>query len=149
VRDETASLFSLRPSSVPAEVISHGVWLYFRFLLSLRILAARGFGVSHETVRQWALKFGQDYTNRIRRRRPDMTRPLNPDYDPARSTQFEVARRRLKALPSGTPTSEQAAGLWSGWALGWWGSRGDHGLGLPGALCSRGGSLWLGLRVGA
>jgi hypothetical protein len=96
----------------PAEVISHVVWLYFRFLLSLRMLAARGFVVSHATVRQWALKFGQDYANRIRRRHPDMTRPLRPDYDPARSTQFEVARRRLKALPSGTPTSEQAAGRW-------------------------------------
>ena len=47
----------------PAEVISHAVWLYFRFPLSLRMveemLAARGIIVSHETVRQWALKFGQ------------------------------------------------------------------------------------------
>ena len=41
----------------PAEVISHVVWLYFRFPLSLRMvdemLAARGIVVSHETVRQW------------------------------------------------------------------------------------------------
>jgi len=46
----------------PAEIISHAVWLYFRFPLSLRMvdesLAARGVLVSHETVRQWALKFG-------------------------------------------------------------------------------------------
>ena len=58
----------------PAEVISHAVWLYFRFPLSLRMveemLAARGIVVSHETVRQWALKFGQDFANRIRRRLP-------------------------------------------------------------------------------
>ena len=58
----------------PAEVISHAVWLYFRFPLSLRMveemLAARGILVSHETVRQWALKFGQSFANRIRRRRP-------------------------------------------------------------------------------
>src|SRR5689334_20398431 len=58
----------------PAEVISHAVWLYFRFPLSLRhvdeILAARGVGVSHETVRQWALKFGQAFANRIRPRLP-------------------------------------------------------------------------------
>src|ERR671933_1733708 len=58
----------------PAEVISHAVWLYFRFPLSLRMveemLAARGIVVSHETVRQWALKFGQDCANRIRRRLP-------------------------------------------------------------------------------
>src|SRR5215213_8707107 len=58
----------------PAEVISQAVWLYFRFPLSLRMveemLAARGIIVSHETVRQWALKFGQDFANRIRRRLP-------------------------------------------------------------------------------
>ena len=58
----------------PAEVISHAVWLYFRFPLSLRMveemLAARGIIVSHETVRQWARKFGQAFANQIRRRLP-------------------------------------------------------------------------------
>src|SRR3712207_544796 len=58
----------------PAEIISHAVWLYFRFPLSLRmvdeILAARGITVSHETVRQWARKFGQGFANQIRRRLP-------------------------------------------------------------------------------
>src|ERR671927_1496374 len=58
----------------PAEIISHAVWLYFRFPLSLRhvdeILAARGVVVSPETVRQWALKFGQSFAHRIRRRLP-------------------------------------------------------------------------------
>src|SRR4028118_1463504 len=58
----------------PAEVISHAIRLYFRFPLSLRMveemLAARGIVVSHETVRQWALKFGQAFANRIRRRLP-------------------------------------------------------------------------------
>ena len=58
----------------PAEVISHAVWLYFRFPLSLRhvdeILAARGVAVSHETVRRWGLKFGQAFANRIRRKLP-------------------------------------------------------------------------------
>jgi putative transposase len=56
----------------PAEVISYAIWLYFRFPLSLRMveemLAARGIQVSYETVRQWALKFGQDFANKIRRR---------------------------------------------------------------------------------
>jgi putative transposase len=56
----------------PPEIISHSVWLYFRFPLSLRMveemLAARGIVVSHETVRQWALKFGQAFANEIRRR---------------------------------------------------------------------------------
>jgi putative transposase len=58
----------------PPEVIGHAVWLYFRFPLSLRMveemLAARGIVVSHETVRQWARKFGQAFANRIRRRLP-------------------------------------------------------------------------------
>src|SRR3954454_6163689 len=58
----------------PAEIISHAVWLYFRFPLSLRMveemLAARGIVVSHETVRQWALKFGQAFANQIQRRLP-------------------------------------------------------------------------------
>lgn len=58
----------------PAEVIGYAVWLYFRFPLSLRhadeLLAARGVAVSHETVRQWALKFGQAFADRIRRRLP-------------------------------------------------------------------------------
>src|SRR4051812_22545971 len=58
----------------PAEVISHAVWLYFRFPLGLRMvevmLAARGIIVSHETIRQWARKFGQAFANRIRRRLP-------------------------------------------------------------------------------
>jgi putative transposase len=58
----------------PAEIISFAVWLYFRFPLSLRhvdeILAARGITASHETIRQWGLKFGQAFANQIRRRLP-------------------------------------------------------------------------------
>ena len=56
----------------PAEIIGHAVWLYFRFPLGLRmaeeLLAARGIIVSHETVRQWAHKFGQQFASQIRRR---------------------------------------------------------------------------------
>jgi putative transposase len=58
----------------PPEVIGHALWLYFRFPLSLRMveemLAMRGITVSHETVRQWALKFGQGFANQIRRKLP-------------------------------------------------------------------------------
>ena len=58
----------------PAEIIAHVVWLYFRFPLSLRMvdemLAARGIVVSHETVRQWALKFGRLFARALRRRQP-------------------------------------------------------------------------------
>jgi putative transposase len=54
----------------PPEIISYAVWLYFRFPLSLRMveemLAARGIGVSYETVRQWADKFGETFSDQIR-----------------------------------------------------------------------------------
>lgn len=54
-----------------AVMIGHAVWLYFRFPLGLRmmeeLLAARGTIVSHETVRQWARKFGQSFANQIHR----------------------------------------------------------------------------------
>jgi putative transposase len=58
----------------PAEVIATAVWLHFRFPLSLRMveemLAARGIVVSHETVRQWGLKFGREIAEWLRRRAP-------------------------------------------------------------------------------
>ena len=51
----------------PQEIISHAVWLYHRFSLSYRdveeLLAERGIVVTYETVRQWCLKFGQQYAN--------------------------------------------------------------------------------------
>jgi putative transposase len=57
----------------PVEVISHCVWLYYRFPLSFReveeMMLARGVTVSHETIRQWTGKFGQAYANALRRRR--------------------------------------------------------------------------------
>jgi putative transposase len=55
----------------PAEIISHCVWLYFRFPLSFRdveeMLAMRGVSLGYETVREWCLKFGQTYANGLRR----------------------------------------------------------------------------------
>ena len=58
----------------PPEIISYSVWLYFRFALSYRdveeLLAERGVLVTYETVRQWRRKFGQQYANTLRRRRP-------------------------------------------------------------------------------
>jgi putative transposase len=58
----------------PAEIISHCVWLYFRFALSFRdveeMLAMRGVVLTYETVREWCLKFGQTYANDLRRRSP-------------------------------------------------------------------------------
>src|SRR5882724_3909233 len=58
----------------PAEIISHAVWLYHVFSLSLRdvelLLAERAIVVSYETVRRWCWKFGQSFANAMRRRRP-------------------------------------------------------------------------------
>ncbi len=57
----------------PQEIISHAVWLYYRFPLSFRdveeLLFARGIIVTYETVRQWCRKFGQEYASRLRQRR--------------------------------------------------------------------------------
>jgi putative transposase len=58
----------------PAEIISHGVWLYFRFCLSYRdieeMMLVRGVVVTYEAIRQWCQKFGQTFANDLRRRRP-------------------------------------------------------------------------------
>jgi putative transposase len=58
----------------PDEIISHCVWLYFRFPLSFRdveeMLAMRGVSLSYETVREWCLKFGQTYANGLRHKSP-------------------------------------------------------------------------------
>ena len=56
----------------PSEIISHAVWLYHRFCLSLReveeLLAERGVTVTYETVRQWCQKFGPDYARKLKKR---------------------------------------------------------------------------------
>jgi putative transposase len=58
----------------PAEIISHCVWLYFRFCLSYRdveeLMAERGVILTYEAVRYWCRKFGQIYAKQLRRRRP-------------------------------------------------------------------------------
>ena len=56
----------------PPEIISHSVWLYYRFCLSFRdvedLLAKRGVIVSYETIRQWSRKFGAEYARKLKRR---------------------------------------------------------------------------------
>jgi putative transposase len=70
----TPSTNRYKPHRFPAELISHGVWLYFRFCLSYRaveeLLLARGIIVTYEASRKWCLKFGHAYANQLRRRRP-------------------------------------------------------------------------------
>ena len=54
----SAACSSFADCHFPAEIISQAVWLYFRFLLSLRMvermLALGGIVASYETLRQWA-----------------------------------------------------------------------------------------------
>ena len=56
------------------EIISHTVWLYFRFCLSFRdveeLLMERGVIVTYEAIRKWCRKFGQHYANQLGYRRP-------------------------------------------------------------------------------
>ncbi len=57
----------------PPEIISHAVWLYYRFALSFRdvedLLAQRGIAVTYETIRRWCEKFGPDYAAKLKRGR--------------------------------------------------------------------------------
>ena len=70
----SASANLYKPHRFPGEIISHAVWLYFRFPLSRRdveeLLFVRGVIVSYEAIRKWRRKFGQAYANQLRRRRP-------------------------------------------------------------------------------
>jgi putative transposase len=58
----------------PPEIIAYAVWLYFGFPLSLsfieEMLFERAIQISYKTVRRWALKFGQDFVRRLKRKRP-------------------------------------------------------------------------------
>jgi putative transposase len=58
----------------PADIISHGVWLYFRFCLSYRdveeLMAERSISLTYEAVRYWRPKFRQAYAKALRLRRP-------------------------------------------------------------------------------
>ena len=54
----------------PPDIISHAVWLYYRFNLSHRdiedLLAQRGITVSREAIRLWCIKFGALYARRLK-----------------------------------------------------------------------------------
>ena len=58
----------------PVEIVSHAVWLYFRFCLRFRdveeLLCELGVSVTYEAIRKWCRKIGQQYVKQLRRRRP-------------------------------------------------------------------------------
>src|SRR5262245_17254703 len=83
----------------PGEIIRHGVWLYYCFPLSYRdvqeLLFERGIDVTHEAIRHWCLKFGQDYANRLKHRRPPARGQVAPRrglFDDQREAPLPVAR---------------------------------------------------------
>ena len=61
----------------PGEIISYCVWLYYTFPLSYRdiekLMLYRGIEVTYESIREWCQKFGQQYANQLRRKRPYIT----------------------------------------------------------------------------
>ena len=56
----------------PITIIEHAVWLYHRFPLSYRdvqeLLHQRGIQVSHETLREWCIKFASRFAQELRHR---------------------------------------------------------------------------------
>ena len=58
----------------PMTIIEHALWLYHRFPLSYRdvqeLLHQRGIQVSHETLREWCIKFGPLFVENLRHREP-------------------------------------------------------------------------------
>ncbi len=68
--NETPRLY--RGYRFPPEIISHAVWLYYRFSLSFRdvedLLAERGVTVSYGAIRHWSRTFGSEYARRLKRK---------------------------------------------------------------------------------
>ncbi|WP_392558811.1 IS6 family transposase [Orbus mooreae] len=54
-----------------SSIISHCVWLYYRFTLSYRdielIMMKKGISVTYESIRYWCIKFGKLYAKRIKK----------------------------------------------------------------------------------
>lgn len=67
-----SSPISYKRHRFPPQIITHAVWLYVRFNLSLReveeLLLQRGIDASYETVRRWVIKFGSQIARNLRQR---------------------------------------------------------------------------------
>ncbi|MBV9467769.1 MAG: IS6 family transposase [Abitibacteriaceae bacterium] len=74
-----SSAVSYQRHRFPPEIISHAVWLYYRFCLSYRdieeMLAQRGITVSYQAIRYWCRKFGLTFARAIRRRQSNVSTP--------------------------------------------------------------------------
>ena len=65
--DTLSGITKYKNHRFPVEIISHAVWLYFRFCLSFRdveeLLFERGVIVTYEAIRKWCRKVGHQYAN--------------------------------------------------------------------------------------
>jgi putative transposase len=72
--DTSGPPHSYKHHRFPTEIISHAVWLYYRFCMSDRdikaLLFERGVIVTYEAIRQWCCKFGQSSAHQLPRWRP-------------------------------------------------------------------------------
>ena len=70
-------------SRFPIAVISQAIYLYNRFSLSYRdvsdLLIERGIVVSHQTVKEWNMRFGSLFSDEIKRRRRRPSRRWHVD----------------------------------------------------------------------
>ena len=67
----------------PIAVISHAIYLYNRYCLSYRdvadLLFERGIAVSHQSIKDWNIRFGNLFADEIRKRRRNPTRRWHID----------------------------------------------------------------------
>jgi putative transposase len=88
----------------PGEMIRHGIRLYSRFLLGYHdgqeLLCERGIDVTHDAIRQWCFKLGQDDAHALRRRRPRSRDTWHPDERLCLNNLTKPARRHRN--PTGT-----------------------------------------------
>lgn len=66
---QTTMIKKLKGHRFLKAIILHVVWLYHRFLLSLRdvseMMLARGIIISYENIREWSIKFGPAFIFRL------------------------------------------------------------------------------------
>jgi hypothetical protein len=72
ISDNARMECSYKGHRLPPQIISHAIWLYRRFALSLRdvkeLLAERGVIVFHEAIQSWCSRFGPTYARALRRK---------------------------------------------------------------------------------
>ncbi len=93
----------------PQKIVAPAVWLYHHFPLSFQdveaLVAAPGVNVTHETVRQWCLRFCHTYVNPLRHRRAQWGHKWHLD---------EVFLWAAKGYAPSSPTMDSVVGWGAG-----------------------------------